>query len=549
MVELETVKGSQRSAWHALLLWLGIVAALTVMFYNTFREMWIRWFPAWRTAGDLYHKITGGESYYTHGPLVPLVSLVIVLLLVRHVRIPVRPQRALGGIVLGLSLLLHLVACLARVNFVSGFAFIGVLCGLVLIFWGLEALKRLWFPIAFLIFMVPLPEVSIANLNFRLKMWASTIGVFLANLCGVMCERSGDWGNEVILSGDKRLVIANVCNGLRTLISLLAFGALYAYVCKLRGLWRVGLFLASIVVAVIANSVRILGLLIVADIWDEKVATGWFHDSSGILIFVLAFLLMFALEKAVLAIRAGLKRPAKIEPLFAGLLRTDQDEGQAGKLAMAVWRPSGMVSVVILGIAMGGTLWVSRSLPAVFDKQMAKKALPQQLSVAGAKWPGEDLELSQQEMDILETRDALVRQFRSAGTFVEISIIFSEDNRKGTHPPDLCLEGGGQDIVSKQNLEVTGVQNRGSVSCRELVTRQGQASMYYLYTYKCGREYTDSFYRQQWVVLLNGLLARNASGALIRVRTPVYGNDIVGARRRAVAFMQAGIPHIDTNLP
>jgi hypothetical protein len=97
-------------------------------------------------AGGVYARIVGGESYYTHGPLVPLVSLLIAYLLIRRTRMPVRPSRTAGAVVLGLSLLLHLAACLARAKFVSGFAFIGVLAGLVLFCRARPALRRLWFP-------------------------------------------------------------------------------------------------------------------------------------------------------------------------------------------------------------------------------------------------------------------------------------------------------------------------------------------------------------------------------------------------------------------
>ena len=270
LIPLLTEGGGQRSGWAYLQLafnsvlfvsavlvlrkvfasWVLLLGALAAAFGYNFAEMWLRWFPNWRnTRASLYDRIVGGEGYYTHGPLVPLVSLLILVLLVRHTKVPVRPSRRTGGVVLSLSILLHLVSSLARVNFVSGFAFIGVLTGLVLMLWGWRALRRLWFPIAFLVFMVPLPEISIAQLNFRLKMLASDWGVALANLFGVIVERSG---NQVFLEGDKTMVIANVCNGLRTLISVMAFGALYAYVCRLRGGWRLFLFAMSVPIAVVS---------------------------------------------------------------------------------------------------------------------------------------------------------------------------------------------------------------------------------------------------------------------------------------------------------
>ena len=130
----ENLVDDGRRKWPIALAWLLLAAALVVGFEHNFWEMWQRWFPAWRHADwSLYDRLVEGESYYTHGPLVPLVFLVMVLLLIRHTSIRVKPSPVAGGVLLGLSLLLHLTACLARVNFASGFAFIGALAGLVLI--------------------------------------------------------------------------------------------------------------------------------------------------------------------------------------------------------------------------------------------------------------------------------------------------------------------------------------------------------------------------------------------------------------------------------
>ena len=152
-------------------------------------------------------------------------------------------------------------------------------------------------------------------------MFAADWGVTLADALGVIIERSG---NRVFIGNIdpeikiKTLVIANVCNGLRTLISMLAFGSLYCYVCRLRGLWRLGLFAMTVPVAVVANSVRIVSLILVADIWTPEVATGAYHDWSGIFIFVLAFLMMFGIEWIVLWARKAAGRPAEVLPLFHG---------------------------------------------------------------------------------------------------------------------------------------------------------------------------------------------------------------------------------------
>jgi len=537
-----------RGFWWTAGSWVLLLIGLAAVFARTFAEMWIRWFPAWKRPGlGLYDRIVEGESYYTHGPLVPLVSLIAAMLLVRHTRVPVRPARAAGWTVLAGSLLLHLLACLARVNFVSGFALLGALAGLILLLWGGAALRRLWFPVAFLAFMVPLPEVTIAQLNFRLKMLAADWGVALAGALGVLVERNG---NQVFLEGGKNLVIANVCNGLRTLISLLAFGALYAYVCRLRGLWRVGLFAMTVPVAAVSNSLRIVSLIVVADVWDAQTATGWYHDFSGILIFLLAFALMFGLERLVLWARRVIGRPAKVYPLFHDVLRGPQDEEQGARLVRAPcgWRGLGAISA--LAVAVAGTWWLNRAIPPTWNQQMARSAVPGQLQVDGRTWNSYELRMDENTLTILETRDYLFRRYvREGDSPVDFCVIFSGDNRKGTHPPDLCLQGAGEGIVAAADIAVDAVEGRGAVPCRELVVQGGADRQYFLYTYKCGQEYTSSFWRQQAVILLNGLLDRNASGALIRFSTRIEGNNLAQARYRCAAFLRATVPHLDRSLP
>jgi EpsI family protein len=519
---------------------------MAIGFANTFAEMWHRWFPSWHH-GDLslYDRITGGASYYTHGPLVPFISLLIAVLLIRHTRIRVRPRPVLGGVVLVASILLHLTACLARVNFASGFAFIGILVGMVLMVWGAEALRRLWFPIAILFFMVPLPQVMIANMNFRLRMFATEVGVTLAGAIGITAERAG---NQILLLNDKMLVVGNVCNGLRTLISLLAFGSLYTYICRLQGGWRLLLFAASFVVAVIANSLRILSLIFVAEVWDVQTATGRYHDSSGVAVFILAFLMMFGAEKLILWARRALGRPAKVVALFHDVRRTDEDAEQTPALFGALHGARGWVAVGLMVVSAAGTWWLSRSIAPAWNLRVASAALPVELCVADKVLHSYDVPLDQETMDVLETEDCLNRQYVAADVPpTTICIIFSRDNRKGTHPPDVCLEGAGGSIVDKRDVDVEAVAGEGGVSCRELIVQTGKQKLYFLYTYKCGPKYTRSFWSQQFAIFANGILGRDSSGALIRVST-VVGGSLDEARRRSVGLLRAAMPHLDQKL-
>lgn len=553
---METKLGSRFSlpAWA---FWSLLALALAGTFGHNFAEMWVRWFPAWSDAkATFYNRITGGESYYTHAPLVPIVSLMIALLVIRHTRIPVEPRPVSGGLISGWFILVHLLGCLARVNFVCGFAMIGLLGGLIVMVWGWTALRRLWFALAMLAFMVPLPEVSIATLNFRLKLMAADWGVRGAEMLGIIVARPGD-GNMVKIwdpaGPAKELVIANVCNGLRTLISLIAFGALYAYVCRLTGFWRIALFILSVPIAVVANALRIVSLIAVADIWNSKVATGWYHDTSGVLVFVLAFMFMFGIEKAVLSIRKWVGRPAKILPLFAGVQRTDQDEGQWGRMVAAGSRRGSLLALALVVFTAAGSWHLNRVTPGFTSGNLAG-LVPAELKFAGAAWESTELTMDPQTLQILEEPLYFYRSYVTASQpKADLCVIFSRDNRKGTHPPDLCVQGGGNDIVAADTVYLDNVAKHGKLACRELVVRSGPHSMYFLYTYKCGGEYTPSFWRQQAKILFNGLLSRNASGALVRVTTPVRplegADGLQEARQRAMDLMATAIPHLDAALP
>lgn len=547
MPTVDTANPPNKPRWQRVLPWVLLTAGLVAAYATNFHEMWQRWFPAWkRTHLGLYDRFIEGESYYTHGPLVPVVSVIMAILLIRHTRIPVKRRPVLGGLLLGASLLFHLVSCMARVNFASGFSLIGVLAGLVLMLWGTTALRRLWFPIAFLFFMVPLPEVSIARMNFSLKMLAADTGVRIANIIGIVAEQSG---NQVFLEDGKQLVIANVCNGLRTLISLVAFGALYAYVCKLRGVWRLGLFAMSVPVAVVSNSIRIVALIAVAHVWTTEVATGFFHDFSGLMIYAVAFGMMFGLERLVLAARGWARRPATVVPLFHGIERDPDDEEQWPRMLRAAATPRGWTAVALVALTAVVAIHLSRAVPPTWTGQVASGAVPAELTVDGHLLHSYDMELDELTLTILETRDYIYRRYVRAGAPpTDFCMVFSEDNRKGTHPPDLCLEGGGQDIVARGDVVIEGVEGPGTIRCRELVVQHGGARTYHLYTYRCGDRYTPSFWEQQLTIFLNGLLSRNTSGALIRVSTPIE-RDVDEARQRAKVLLSAAVPYLERALP
>jgi exosortase len=103
-----------------------------------------------------------------------------------------------------------------------------VLFGLTLHFYGSKTLKEILFPISFLAFMVPLPMVVITNLSFRLKIFAAQIAVVRLIIWGfIACSTAA-----AIIMRHAYVVVEDVCSGLRSLITLMALGSLFAYGMK-----------------------------------------------------------------------------------------------------------------------------------------------------------------------------------------------------------------------------------------------------------------------------------------------------------------------------
>ena len=531
-------------SWTIPIKWSALLVGLLLAYAVNLRENWIRWFPAWHR-GDLtlYERVVEGESYYTHAPLVPIISTLSAMWILRFAQVRLSPRPGMGFMILGISLLAHLTASLARVNFASGFTLLGAIAGIIVIAWGIEALRRLWFPLALLVFMLPLPEVTIAQLNFRLKMLAAGWGVTLANALGIITEQSG---NKAFLADGKTLTIANVCNGLRTLISLLGFGAIYAYVCTLRSYWRASLFLLTVPVALAANSIRIAILIAVAHFWNVEAAQGWFHDASGLMIYALAFLMMFGIEKIIIAVRQAVRMPASPRQMLEGIRRSEHDEGQCKRLVKAMSLPKLLGMLIPLLATTVLTVQFAKPQNRASSGSLAQM-LPRNIEIGSHFLHGFDLALDDRTLTVLEMPEYLYRQYSGAGLApVDFCLIFSRDNRKGVHPPDLCLEGGGQEIVQKRRFTVN-IPGTHAVPFRELIVRVGEESHYFMYTYKSGGGYTTSFWRQQWTILIGSILRRDSTGALIRISTPVT-RSLEDARARSTSIFLAVAPHLEDAL-
>jgi EpsI family protein len=131
-------------------------------------------------------------------------------------------------------------------------------------------------------------------------------------------------------------------------------------------------------------------------------------------------------------------------------------------------------------------------------------------------WKGKELEVAEKTYEILETRNLISREYtNSANDKIFLFIIYSETNRSVFHPPEVCLMGGGIEIVDKQTESID--YNEKQFSANKLYTQRDNYKGISLYCYKTGKLHTDNFYLQQAYFALGQLLRGHVKGATIRV--------------------------------
>lgn len=177
----------------------------------------------------------------------------------------------------------------------------------VLLLEGRAALRRVAFPTAYLVFMVPLPAVVVEALTGTLKQWISEIAEVVLHAAGYPIGRSG----VVISIGQYQMLVADACSGLNSMLSLAALGTLFMYAMHRPSRLHNALMLASILpIAFIANIVRVILLVLITYHFGDEAGQGFLHGSAAIVLLLTALAVLFALDGALLALTRRRAAPA-----------------------------------------------------------------------------------------------------------------------------------------------------------------------------------------------------------------------------------------------
>jgi exosortase len=257
------------------------------------------------------------DENYSHGLLIPFV-IVYILWSQRNrlARQPIRPSLLWGGAAVVLALTALWVGTAGAELYTQRISLILILSGTVVYFWGFRLLRLTLVPLLLLLLAIPIPAIVFNKVAFPLQLFASRCAVWSMGLFDIPVLRQGNVIELMPLGAreTKKLEVVEACSGIRSLMTLVTLAVIFAYFTyprdegpgdgsrrsglggvKIYGFWRsLIIVLSAVPIAIFTNALRVSGTGVLAHYYGTRVADGFFHSFSGWVIYILAFLMLFA---------------------------------------------------------------------------------------------------------------------------------------------------------------------------------------------------------------------------------------------------------------
>jgi exosortase D (VPLPA-CTERM-specific) len=519
-VTKETAPGPARMAarsWPIILL-----AALVLLLY---RVVLLKLIHDWWNFPD-----------FSHGFVVPVFSAFLVYRdRARLAQTPKKPTW-LGLIVVAMGLAWLVVGVLGAELFLSRTSGIVLLAGIALTFWGWPRLRVLAFPLAFLVFAIPIPAIVFNQITFPLQLLASRVAAEILPLLQVPVLREGN----VIRLPAMSLEVAEACSGIRSLMSLGTLAIIYGFFLE-KAVWkRVALALASVPIAVFANSARIIGTGLCVQYWDPTKALGFFHEFSGFVIFGFSLAMLFAVQKGLALV--GKKK----EPSSSGT----HDLPSPANPAIADNGNAGIRFVVIVIVLVAATVFLRfRGVMENIPQATPLAAFP---AVIGP-WQSVDRPIDSDVREILGPGDFLnrfyVSQEKPVGVDLFIAYFPSQRSGDTIHSPKNCLPGAGWVFENSRHvpLQLPGMK---PLQVNETILAKGPNKMFAIYWYQAHGRAIASEYWAKFYLVADAMRMNRTDGALVRLITPVLpGETVAAARARTLELAAQFSPQLKNYIP
>lgn len=276
------------------------------------------------------------DENYSHGLLIPfIIGYILWSERERLAHAAKRPAILWGGALVVLAVLMLWAGTAGAELFMQRTSLVVMLAGIALYFWGWHILRLALVPLLLLALAIPIPAIIFNQIAFPLQLFASRCAVWAMRAFDIPVLRQGNVIELMPLNSTvtKKLEVVEACSGIRSLMTLLTLAVVFAYfthprhpddqqggdgmlaALKRYGTWRsVIIVLSAVPIAIITNAGRVSGTGILARYYGTEVADGFFHEFSGWVVYIAAFLLLFALGWVLDKFGARRKPPPQNKP-------------------------------------------------------------------------------------------------------------------------------------------------------------------------------------------------------------------------------------------
>jgi exosortase B len=264
-----------------LLIWLPIIAGLIVLYLpslvDLFRGVW-------------------STDQQAHGPIVLGIACWLIYRKwpeMWRLSTGWPPAPAAGWPIFISGLLLYVIGRSQGILLFEIGSVIWLLAAILLLMRGGVALKAQWFPLFFMLFMIPLPSAIVDALTMPMKMAVSYVAETILFWGDYPIARTG----VILQIGQYKLLVADACAGLHTLFTLEALGLLYLNIIRHDSLFRnVALAILIVPISFTANVIRVIVLTLITYHFGDEAGQGFLHGFAGMVLFLSALLLIIGVD-------------------------------------------------------------------------------------------------------------------------------------------------------------------------------------------------------------------------------------------------------------
>lgn len=272
--------GRPRQSGRAWYLWMPFVAGLAVLYLPSLYSLM---YGVWST------------DEQAHGPIVLAIACWLMYRKWPAMMAAAEGQRPTiwGWPTFVFGLLLYVVGRSQDILLFELGSVIWLVCGIVLLVLGTRALFSQWFPLFFMLFMIPLPSLVVDAVTMPMKMAVSYVAETILFAVGYPIARTG----VILQVGQYKLLVADACAGLHTLFTLEALGLLYLNLVQRDSLFRnVALAILVVPISFTSNVIRVMVLTLITYHFGDAAGQGFLHGFAGMVLFLTALLLIIATD-------------------------------------------------------------------------------------------------------------------------------------------------------------------------------------------------------------------------------------------------------------